>query len=317
MQVPCFTSSGSAAKANAKAAFASSDPILLQGPPVCSGQKADRFAALKTQLQQADTARSFPAVALGVKQFDAALAGGLRFGHVHLMTGRPFDGAATGFVLAILRLMMAQDSTAPVVWCSPCHAGQAGHVLASALPALGVSPSRFIFVHDQHPKRLMGAFEEVLQTRGILAVVGEYGLFARNAPAWQRWARRTRLAAQTGGGMGILLGAPAPVSGFETGWQITAAPGGVAGNVASNNVASNVAGNVAGDVATADHDWRPCWAVRLDYTRQGRSCADRLRYDALTGRLHPASPYAEASSPARPAQRSGVLPAALSASLSA
>ena len=252
---------------------------------------------MKTQLKQADTARSFPALALGVDKFDTALSGGLRFGHVHLMTGRPFDGAATGFVLALLRLLMEQDKTAPVIWCSPHHAGQAGHILASALPALGISPSRFIFVHDQHPKRLMGAFEEVLQTRGILAVVGEYGLFSRNITAWQRWARRCRLAAQTGGGIGMLLGAPAPVSGFETGWQITSAPGG------------RVAGSTAGD-----QDWRPCWAVQLDYTRQGTSCADRLRYDGLTGRLH--SQSAQLSTPPAYTDRTrsdAALPASLSA----
>ncbi|MEC7208620.1 MAG: hypothetical protein VXW11_06010, partial [Pseudomonadota bacterium] len=144
-----MTSSGSGKGAEAKAGLHLYDQV----PPVCSVQKADRFAELKTQLKQADTARSFPALALGVDKFDTALSGGLRFGHVHLMTGRPFDGAATGFVLALLRLLMEQDKTAPVIWCSPHHAGQAGHILASALPALGISPSRFIFVHDQHPKR--------------------------------------------------------------------------------------------------------------------------------------------------------------------
>ena len=297
MQAPNLTSSGSGNRGEATAGL----HLYDQAQPVCSVQKADRFAELKTQLKHADTAWSFPALPLEVDKFDTALSGGLRFGHVHLMTGRLFDGAATGFVLALLRLMMEQDKTAPVIWCSPYHAGQAGHVLASALPALGVSPSRFIFVHDQHPKRLMGAFEEVLQTKGILAVVGEYGLFARNAPAWQRWARRCRLAAQTGGGMGILLGAPAPVSGFETAWQITSAPGGQA------------AGSAAGD-----QDWRPCWAVQLDYTRQGTSCADRLRYDGLTGRLHPVlEQFNIRPASNRMARSDGALPSSFSASLSA
>ena len=297
MQAPNLTSSGSGNRGEATAGL----HLYDQAQPVCSVQKADRFAELKTQLKHADTAWSFPALPLEVDKFDTALSGGLRFGHVHLMTGRLFDGAATGFVLALLRLMMEQDKTAPVIWCSPYHAGQAGHFLASALPALGVSPSRFIFVHDQHPKRLMGAFEEVLQTKGILAVVGEYGLFARNAPAWQRWARRCRLAAQTGGGMGILLGAPAPVSGFETAWQITSAPGGQA------------AGSAAGD-----QDWRPCWAVQLDYTRQGTSCADRLRYDGLTGRLHLVlEQFSARPASNRMARSDGALPSSFSASLSA
>ena len=297
MQAPNLTSSGSGNRGEATTGL----HLYDQAQPVCSVQKADRFAELKTQLKHADTAWSFPALPLEVDKFDTALSGGLRFGHVHLMTGRLFDGAATGFVLALLRLMMEQDKTAPVIWCSPYHAGQAGHVLASALPALGVSPSRFIFVHDQHPKRLMGAFEEVLQTKGILAVVGEYGLFARNAPAWQRWARRCRLAAQTGGSMGILLGAPAPVSGFETAWQIASAPGGQA------------AGSAAGD-----QDWRPCWAVQLDYTRQGTSCADRLRYDGLTGRLHPVlEQFSARPASNRMARSDGALPSSFSASLSA
>ena len=230
--------------------------------------KASRFAELKTQIRQADTVRSFTALQLKVDQFDIALSGGLRFGHVHLMTSRSFDGAATGFVLALLRLMMDQDPLSPVVWCSPSYTGHAGHILASALPALGVSPSRFIFVHDQHPKQLMGAFEEVLQTRGVLAVVGEYGLFARSADTWQRWVRRTRLAAKTGGTMGLLLGPPAPVSGFETGWHITTAPA-----------------DLSAERKELQIDWRPHWSVQLTYSRQGTPCADRLVYDVLTGRL--------------------------------
>ena len=296
MQTSWITSSGgTSSPSGAPVQGGSGGPEHFKQPEQ-PGQKAHRFAELKTQVKQADTARSFPALPLGVEGFDTALSGGLRFGHVHLMTGRPFDAAATGFVLALLRVMMEQDKTAPVVWCSPYHAGQAGHVLASALPALGLSPSRFIFVHDQHPKRLMGAFEEVLQTRGILAAVGEYGLFARNGAAWQRWARRTRLAAQTGGGMGLLLGSPAAVSGFETGWHITAAP------------AQMSAGESRG-ISSAEPDWRPCWAVQLDYTRQGTSYADRLRYDCLNGRLHP---FKRAPDQIRPA--SGVyLPAPLSA----
>ena len=233
--------------------------------------KASRFAELKTQIRQTDTARSFPALQLKAGRFDTALSGGLRFGHVHLMTGRSFDGAATGFVLALLRLMMDQDTRSPVVWCSPPHAGHAGHILASALPALGVSPSRFIFVYDQRPKRLMGAFEEVLQTRGVLAVVGEYGLFARSADTWQRWVRRTRLAAKTGGTMGLLLGPPAPVSGFETGWHITTAPA-----------------DLSAEREGLQTDWRPYWSVQLNYSRQGTPYTNRLVYDALTGRLQSA-----------------------------
>ena len=199
------------------------------------------------------------------------------------MTGRPFDGAATGFVLALLQLLMEQDKAArTVIWCSPHHAGQAGHILASALPALGISPSRFIFVHDQHPKRLMGAFEEVLpQTGGILAVVGEYGLFSRNITAWQRWGRRCRLAAQTGGGIGMLLGAPAPVFRFE---QAGRSPLPLVVGLREVRLVIGIGGPVGRST---------------DYTRQGTSCADRLRYDGLTGRVafsissaqHPASIY--------------------------
>ena len=267
MQATYFTSSVSD-----KPVKSASDLIQAgRGEYISPSCKASRFAELKTQIRQADTARSFPALQLKAGRFDTALSGGLRFGHVHLMTGRSFDGAATGFVLALLRLMMDQHTRSPVVWCSPPHAGHSGHILASALPALGISPSRFIFVHDQHPKRLMGAFEEVLQTRGVLAVIGEYGLFARSADTWQRWVRRTRLAAQTGGAMGLLLGLPAPVSGFETGWHITTAPA-----------------DLSAEREGLQTDWRPYWSVQLAYSRQGTPYADKLVYDGLTGRLQSA-----------------------------
>ena len=132
----------------------------------------------------------------------------------------------------------------------------------------------------------MGAFEEVLQTRGVLAVVGEYGLFARSADTWQRWVRRTRLAAKAGGTMGLLLGPPAPVSGFETGWHITTA-----------------SADLFVEREALQTDWRSYWSVQLTYSRQGIPCADKLVYDGLTGRLQSAISWPDKDWSGQPAAR--------------
>ncbi len=72
--------------------------------------------------------------------------------------------------------------------------------------------------------------------------------------------------------MGLLLGPPAPVSGFETGWHITAAP----------------SPRLSAEKEGLQTDWRPYWSVQLTYSRQGTPCADRLLYNGLTGRLQSA-----------------------------
>lgn len=245
--------------------------------------RKDRFAALKhriTAAEQGQTAR----LSCDIPAFDSALGGGLGFGRVHLVSrtaipqGKPADsllpsminGAVSGFVLALLRKVMMLYPDRPVIWCAPPHAGMTGSLSAEGLRQIGINPAQLIFVHESHPARCMSAFEEALQTDGLAAVVGEYGMLSRQSDLWQRWARRTRRAARMSGTIGMLLGPPAPVCGFETGWHISpyAAP------LCTRTVVEN-------------YDWRPSWQASLHYAKSGRPASAAIKWDWVSARFLP------------------------------
>ena len=245
--------------------------------------RKDRFAALKhriTAAEQGQTAR----LSCDIPAFDSALGGGLGFGRVHLVSrtaipqGKPADsllpsminGAVTGFVLALLRKVMMLYPDRPVIWCAPPHAGMTGSLSAEGLRQIGINPAQLIFVHESHPARCMSAFEEALQTDGLAAVVGEYGMLSRQSDLWQRWARRTRRAARMSGTIGMLLGPPAPVCGFETGWHISP----YAGPLCAASVADG-------------YDWRPSWQASLHYAKAGRPASETIKWDWVSGRFLP------------------------------
>ncbi len=223
--------------------------------------KAAAFADLKARIhaqEHTDTAR----LSLGLGLFDRALSGGFACQHVHLVTGPCDQGSASGFVLALLRRQMAVCTDQPVIWCAPDYGGRSGQLCAEGIRALGLDPGRFIFVHENHPVRLMGAFEEALQTTGIAGIVAEYAMLASKADQWSRWAQRLRRAARAGSAVGFLLGPPAPSASFESSWSVT-----------------------PGTDYQDKYDWRPCWSVSLEASRTGRPHAANVIYDPLSGRL--------------------------------
>ena len=244
---------------------------------VCRKQ---RFSALKDKVAVAEQVQ-VEQISCDLPALDFALGGGLRYGGVHLvsratdMQGQSSDshlpctvnGAVTGFVLALLRKVMLHYPDRPVIWCASPHAGMTGSLSAEGIRQVGIDPAQLIFVHDPHPVRCMSAFEETLQTDGLAAVIGEYGLLCRQSGLWQRWARRTRRAARTSGTIGILLGPPASACGFETGWHI-------------RPFATSLS-----DI----YDWRPSWQVSLHYTKGGQSAHAITKWDWVTARFLPES----------------------------
>ncbi len=259
-------------------------------------QKSAIFRQLRQQIYSAQNADSqiYP---LQIESLDRALSGGLASQHVHLITGLPSDASPTGFVLAMLRQMMDQaDKTdsqkRPVIWCAPPFGGIRGNICPEGMLGLGLDVSRFIFVHEPNPGRLMGAFEEALQTKGVIAIVAEYGMLATKTAQWQRWAQRLRRAARAGTATGFLLGQSAPASSFETGWTLTAR---------SLQQVAEIKGSpkppsqyIPGQYVPSQyvhaqhlHDWRPCWSVCLDHARTGYPCKADVIYDPVSGQLSP------------------------------
>ncbi|MEM7173344.1 MAG: hypothetical protein AAF530_24485 [Pseudomonadota bacterium] len=142
-----------------------------------------------------------PALPLGdlfpeLRILDAHLpAGGLPRGCLHeIEATRPEwdDGPATGFCLALLARIVAQQPPSlplgPVLWISPWR-----DLYLPALSLWGLDPSRFLLVHPSSEADLLWAMEEGLNCPSLAAVVGETG------PLEARAGRRLQLAAKAKG----------------------------------------------------------------------------------------------------------------------
>ena len=201
------------------------------------------------------------AVSLGLPGLDAALPeGGLARGAVHEATGE----AAGGFAA-----MAAGRLAGPVLWCR--DAADRSMLYGPGLDAYGLGPARVIVAHCRERADLLWAMEEGLRTKNLAAVIGEPpGTIDLTA------SRRLQLAAETGGGLGIVVNAKGgfAASALESRWRIDPAP--------------------AGDAV------RPRWRVALERCRGGaRNAHWIVERDEETG--HFAVVAAPADRPAAPA----------------
>ena len=232
--------------------------------------RRERFEQLGREVAGLEGRAGAKRLPLGVASLDSALAGGLALGRVHMLCGRPgHDGALTGFVVALLRLVLdAMDDDAPIVWCPAPALGESGMLHASGLAALGLDPGRLLVVDSPNPSRRLCALEEILRTDGIACVVAEYDSLKKSSDDWMRLARRAQLAAEAGGVTGFVTGWPVDAAGFETRWHV--APGRDA---------------VAEAETGAARPWHPVWDVELAHARAGRQHTTRLVWDVSANSL--------------------------------
>jgi protein ImuA len=165
---------------------------------------------------------------LGVPALDAALEGGLSFAAVHELA--PISelqlGAAFGFALAIAGLA-AKDGRAnrrQVLCIATDFAGHAGanpYGIGCAL--FGLPMRQLLMLRVAHAREALWAFEEALKCPALAAVLAE--LPEAGDAADFTATRRLTLAAQAGGGLGLLLRhRPSPLpSSATTRWQVAAA----------------------------------------------------------------------------------------------
>lgn len=144
----------------------------------------------------AERLEAVPVAPLGAASMDAALpGGGLRFGAVHEVAG---SGAA-GFTAALLARFAAARQGA-LLWCQHRRRLHAeGRLYAPGLRQLGVDPARLLMVEAKDDTEVLWVLEEALRSPAITAAVGEVSevdLFR---------TRRLQLAAEAGGGAGLLL----------------------------------------------------------------------------------------------------------------
>ena len=234
-----------------------------------------KFAQLREQIRCLESPVQDHRVSSQLPALDNALSGGLRFGHTHLICSHFHDASATGFTIAWLDRIMAQDPNATFIWCAPSYGGMQGRISAEGLAWYGLSPAHFIFVHEQHPMHLMAACEEALQTHAVAAVICEYGVAYQKADKWQRWSRRLKRAARTSGVLGFMIGADAPACGFETKWQVRSCPD------APSSASS----------AALQAEWHPSWQVDLCHAVRGRPYQARLIWNRTSHRFYPGSAH--------------------------
>jgi protein ImuA len=161
---------------------------------------------------------------LGVPALDAALQGGLAFGALHELVppGELQLGAAFGFGLAVAALA-AKDGR-QVLCIATDYAGlEAGSPYGLGLDHLGLAMERLLILRVAHPRDALWGFEEALKCPALGAVLAE--LPEAGVSADLIATRRLSLAAQAGGGLGLLLRhRPYPLpSAALTRWQVAPA----------------------------------------------------------------------------------------------
>ncbi len=168
------------------------------------------------------------AVSLGYPPFDTALGGGLKPAVLHEVTAaRPLDiGAATGFCTALVHRVIGEQNrlSAPLVWIQQRYGMQeGGRLYGTGLQQLDIAPDSLLTVRVSRPVDALWAMEEALSS-GMPLVIGE---MAGEEQASLTATRRLTLAAEAGGGLGLLLfHKPRKVaSAALTRWQIRAASG--------------------------------------------------------------------------------------------
>lgn len=183
---------------------------------------AELRARIRT-LEGAGSVTPGPALSLGLAAIDRHLPqGGLGLGQVHELArdGPGQSGAVTGFATALLGRRIGAG---PILWC-----GRHLDLYGPGLSGLGLDPGRLILARPRSQADLLWTMEEGLRTRGLAAVVGEVaGAVDLGA------SRRLQLAAEAGGGLGLVLdGVPAgdgsglAANALTTRWRVAALPAG-------------------------------------------------------------------------------------------
>lgn len=178
-----------------------------------SSRKA-RIEALRATLAAAERRQDKPPAPLGLGPLDAALpGGGLARGAVHAVVG-----SAAGAFAALV----AGRIDGAVLWC--VEAGARAGLYGPGLAALGLDPARLIMARCPDRTDMLWAMEEGLRCPALAVTIGEPpGAVDLTA------SRRLQLAAEAGGGLGLVLGrgrdggALAP-NALESRWRVDAAP---------------------------------------------------------------------------------------------
>ena len=202
-------------------------------PPALTGQTLDQLRQVVAAIDPSRVSfspRFSPwgaeegSLRLGVPALDDALQGGLALRALHeLVPASELQlGCAFGFGLAIAALAAAGGRQVLCI-ATDFTAREAGTPYGVGLDHLGLPMDRLLILRIAHPRDALWAFEEALKCRALAAVLAE--LPEAGVAADLTATRRLSLAAQAGGGLGLLLRhRPYPLpSAALTRWQVAAA----------------------------------------------------------------------------------------------
>lgn len=157
--------------------------------------------------------------AFGMNELDALFpSGGLPAGAVHEILHD--NGEFPVFFAALLArrvLESQQDAQRLLIWSDP-----AGSFYPPAVQQLGVELSKLYLLHPRSAEDEFKMIGECMACQAVGAVVASCGRLS------QVQARRLQLAAERGGGVGILVrpaGAASAIYAAATRWKVTPAPG--------------------------------------------------------------------------------------------
>lgn len=156
-----------------------------------------RLAALRARIRALEgrgAGFATPPVRLGPALDPLLPGGGLVRAALHELAGP----ASTLFALAIARA--ALDRPGLLVWCLDDRTAAArGLPWPPGLAARGLDPSRLLLVRAPDPRAAAWSIEEALESPAAAVVVGELARVGLDL------SRRLQLAAEAGGGLGLLL----------------------------------------------------------------------------------------------------------------
>ena len=165
-----------------------------------------------------------PVLSTGVAALDASLPGrGLALAAVHEIQGP----AAAGFALHLLTSGLSEEEC--ILWCVP--EGRRDHLYGPGLWQAGIDPRRLVVAVCRDRDEMLWTVEEALKSGSVSAVVAQMdknrSRGAAGKPVDLTASRRLQLAAEAGGGLGIILseggGALSP-SAAATRWRADPAP---------------------------------------------------------------------------------------------
>ncbi len=216
--------------------------------------------------------------ALGVREIDTALGGGLACAALHDLSAAPMHlGAAAGFALSLAAL--ASEKAKQTLWIATDFGMlETGALYGPGLDHIGLDTARLLVARVARPVDALFAMEEALKCRALATVIAEI-----NGEADLTATRRLSLAAREGGALGLLL-RPKPSrspSAARTRWEISGAPsvpdefGGLGRTAFTLSLVRNRRGPCGTWTLSWDHHERVFAALSLGVDAASRDRPDR------------------------------------------